>query len=101
MIKPLHKALLTALFLLFAYSAFSQTPDMPGADEKTKPGDKSNEGASSFKFGLSYLSNNVFMGRSDTVTTPVIAPQVKYTLKQGIYFSGSLDFLPNKKKITN
>jgi hypothetical protein len=37
------------------------------------------------------------MGRSDTVTTPVIAPQVKYTLKQGIYFSGSLDFLPNKK----
>lgn len=37
------------------------------------------------------------MGRTDTVRTPVIAPTVKYTLKSGIYFSGSLDFLPNKK----
>jgi len=98
MIKPLHKALLMAFFLLFTCTAFAQTADLPGADEKPKPDDKSNEGTSSFKFGLSYISNNVFMGRSDTVTTPVIVPQVKYTLKQGIYFSGSLDFLPNKKK---
>jgi len=97
MVKPLHKVLLTAFFLVFACAAFGQTPDLPGADEKTKPDDKSNEGTSSFKFGLSYISNSVFMGRSDTVTTPVIVPQVKYTLKQGIYFSGSLDFLPNKK----
>jgi len=97
MINPLLKSLLTAFFVLFAYAAFSQTTDLPGIDEKTKPDDKSNDATSLFKFGVSYLSNNVFMGRSDTVTTPVIAPQVKYTLKQGIYFSGSLDFLPNKK----
>jgi hypothetical protein len=97
MVKPLHKVLLTAFFLVFVCAAFGQTPDLPGTDEKTKPDDKSNEGTSSFKFGLSYISNSVFMGRSDTVTTPVIVPQVKYTLKQGIYFSGSLDFLPNKK----
>ena len=97
MIEPLHRALLTAFFLLFAFTAFGQTPDLPGTDDKTKPDDKSNDATSTFKFGVSYLSNNVFMGRSDTVTTPVIAPQVKYTLKQGIYFSGSLDFLPNKK----
>ena len=97
MIKPLHKALLTAFFFLFSYTAFGQTSDLPGTEEKTKPDDKSIERASSFKFGLSYLNNNVFMGRTDTVQTPIIVPQVKYTLKQGIYFSGSLDFLPNKK----
>jgi len=98
MIKPLHKTVLTILLLLFTFTAFSQTGDLPGADEKTTPDDKSNAGTSSFKFGLSYLSNNVFMGRSDTVRTPMIVPQVKYALKSGIYFSGSLDFLPNKKK---
>jgi hypothetical protein len=37
------------------------------------------------------------MGRTDTVRTPIAVPQVKYILKQGIYFSGSLDLLPNKK----
>ncbi len=89
--------MLIAFFLLFAFTAFGQTSDLPGADEKAKPDDKSNPGTSSFKFGLSYLNNNVFMGRTDTVQTPIIVPQVKYTLKSGIYFSGSLDFLPNKK----
>jgi len=38
------------------------------------------------------------MGRSDTVRTPTVIPEVKYTLKSGIYFSGSLDFIPNRKK---
>jgi hypothetical protein len=98
MIKPLHKSLLTILFLFFAHSAFSQAGALPGADGQTKPDDKSNNGTSSFKFGLSYLSNNVFMGRTDTVKTPTIIPEVKYTLKSGIYFSGSLDYIPSKKK---
>jgi hypothetical protein len=98
MIKPLYKIFLSILFLLFTYSAFCQTGSLPGSDDKTKPDDKSNDGTSSFKFGVSYLSNNVFMGRTDTTRTPMAVPQVKYTLKQGIYFSGSLDFLPDKKK---
>lgn len=38
------------------------------------------------------------MGRTDTVTTPVVSPNVKYTLKSGIYFSGALNYIPNKKK---
>jgi hypothetical protein len=98
MIKTLYKPFLTILLIFIAYSAFSQTGTLPNADEKVKPDSKSNDGTSSFKFGVSYLNNNVFMGRSDTVRTPTVIPQVKYTLKSGIYFSGSLDFLPNKKK---
>ncbi len=38
------------------------------------------------------------MGRTDTAKTPTIIPEIKYTLKSGIYFSGSLDFIPNRKK---
>lgn len=98
MIQLLHKTLLTLLFLIFAISAFSQTGPLPGADEKIKPGDKSNDGTSSIKFGINYSSNNVFMGRTDTTRTSSIIPQIKYTLKSGIYFSGSLDIIPGRKK---
>ena len=89
MIKTIRKATLAVLLLFFAAGAFAQTGTLPGSDEKTKPDDKTNDGTSSFKFGVSYLNNNVFMGRSDTARTPTIMPQVKYTLKSGIYFSGS------------
>jgi hypothetical protein len=97
MYTPLRKFFLTLLFLICAYAAFSQTGSLPGTDEKTKPDDKTKEETSSFKFGVSYQSNNVFMGRTDTARTPVAIPQVKYTLKSGIFFSGSLDLLPKKK----
>jgi hypothetical protein len=71
---------------------------MPGPDDKTTADEKSDkaEASSSFKFGVTYISNNVYLGRADTVTTPVIAPQVKFTLKQGIYFQASLYIIPNK-----
>ncbi len=95
----LLKSLLTVSLLLFTFCAFSQAQgSLPGTDEKIKPDDKSASNASSFKFGVNYLSNNVFMGRTDTVSTPAIVPQIKYTLKSGIYFSGSVDIIPNRKK---
>ncbi len=98
MIKPLHKPLLTVFFLFLAATAFGQTGTLPGPGDKVKPDDKSSDGFSSFKFGMSYLSNNIFMGRTDTVRTPALMPQVKYTLKSGIYFSGTLNYIPAKKK---
>ncbi|MGI4750021.1 MAG: hypothetical protein ACRYFB_05270 [Janthinobacterium lividum] len=52
------------------------------------------------KGGISYLSNNVFMGRTDTVTSKIIAPQLLYTFKSGFYVSGTLSFILNQKQHT-
>ncbi len=38
------------------------------------------------------------MGRSDTVHTPTLLPTVKYTFAPGIYVSGSLYYITNRKK---
>jgi len=98
MIKPLLKFLPVVLLSFLTFTAFCQTGAMPGADDKTKPDDKSDDATSSFKFGVSYLSNNVYMGRTDTATTPAIIPSIKYTFKFGLYFSGNLYYLPTKPK---
>lgn len=100
MFKPLLKFSVTVLFSLVVLTAFSQTGAMPGADDKSSDEQKSDkdDATSSFKFGINYISNNVYVGRADTVTTPVIVPEVKYTFKSGIFFSGSLFFIPNKPK---
>ena len=98
MIKPLLKFLPVVLLSFLTMTAFCQTGTMPGADDKTKPDDKSDDATASFKFGVSYLSNNVYMGRTDTATTPAIIPSIKYTFKFGLYFSGNLYYLPTKPK---
>ena len=99
MITPLLKLLPGILLSIIAFTALGQTGPLPGADQTSNPkaSDK-DEATSSFKFGVSYLSNNTYMGRTDTVTTPVIIPTVKYTFSNGIYFSGGLYFIPNKPK---
>ena len=98
--NSLLKLFFTILFAILSFAARCQTGEMPGADDKTGPGEKAGkpDASSSFKFGITYVSNNVYMGRADTVTTPVLVPQVKYTLKSGLYFSGSLYLIPNKPK---
>lgn len=98
MIKLYRKIISTILFLAFTATAFCQTGSLPGDAEKVKPDDKSNSGVSSIKIGINYSNNNVFMGRADTVRTTAIIPQVKYTLASGIYFSASLNVLPQQKK---
>jgi hypothetical protein len=52
---------------------------------------------SSFKIGVNYTSNGVYLGRADTITTPSLSPKITYTLKSGLYFSGSMDFITNRK----
>ncbi len=49
-----------------------------------------------FKVGVSYLSNDVYLGRVDTIS-PTITDTISYTLKCGIYFMGSLDYITTKK----
>jgi hypothetical protein len=98
--KPVYSILLAFVLIFFSYRCYSQAqPALPGADQKIKPDNKSKDStSSSIKLGIDYVSNNVFMGRADTARTPVIMPSLKYTLKSGIYFSGALDYIPNKKK---
>ena len=90
MIKTKYLTLFIAVFLFVSASSFAQTSlsDNPDKPDKT----------ASFKFGVNYLSNNVFMGRSDTVKTAVILPELKYTFKNGIYLSAGVDYIPNRLK---
>jgi hypothetical protein len=87
--KIIYLPLVIIVFLSVACSVRAQSP--------TEDADK-NDKTSSFKFGINYLNNNVFMGRADTVHTPTIVPEVKYSFKNGLYFSGSIDVIPNRVK---
>jgi hypothetical protein len=49
-----------------------------------------------FKLGITYLNNNVYLGRADTITTPSIMPKLSYTFKSGLYLSGGLDYVTNR-----
>jgi|SRR6185312_5969512 len=100
MITPVYKILFAFVLVFFSYRLYGQTqPPLPGTNEKIKPDNKNRDStSSSFKFGIDYASNNVFMGRTDTTRTPIVMPSLKYTLKSGIYFSAALDYIPNKKR---
>ncbi len=79
-------ASIIALILLFTISkSYAQTASS-NKEEKE----------SSFKIGINYLNNNVTMGRADTITTPAILPELRYTFKNGIFISGSATYIPNR-----
>ena len=61
----------------------------------------STNGKSSFKIGISYANNNVYLGRSDTVKTTIFSPNAKYTFANGIFISGNLSIIPNEAKKLN
>ena len=97
MIKPFYKTLFTLLFSAVVCNAFCQA-DSARMVIKAKTSDSTKiKAKSTFKFGVNYSSNNVFMGRTDSVRVPAILPTLKYTFKSGIYLSGALDILPNNK----
>src|SRR5665213_171862 len=87
---------IASLFIFFRASAQTSLIDkkLDSLDDLDKIDKKG-----SFKIGVNYLNNNVFMGRADTITTPVILPELKYTFKNGIYISASVDYIPNR--VTN
>jgi hypothetical protein len=94
-----YKAALLCLFSLISCMAFSQ--NIPKTDTiANKPDTNKNKTPkkASFKIGVDYVTNNVFMGRTDTISTPIISTNLKFTFKSGIYLSGSLNYLPTRKK---
>ncbi len=49
-----------------------------------------------WKVSGSYLTNSVYYGRQDSLTTPYLTPTLAYYDKSGFYVSGSLSFLMKK-----
>lgn len=93
--NSLYKKFLVLLFLGISFNSYCQKVTDSAATDTVKT--KSTKKAS-FKIGLDYLNNNVFMGRTGLSTTPLISPDIKYTFKPGIYISGGMDILPDNKK---
>lgn len=52
---------------------------------------------SKLTLGIGYSSNSVFLGRADSVTTPLFNTSLLYTLKSGIFFSGSINYIPSRE----
>jgi len=98
------KVFYVPLFFLLLFStgnAFAQTTTTEDPEDlldKLETQLKQDKKAS-FKIGVNYLSNNVFMGRADTVRTPTILPEMKYIFKNGIYLAATANYIPNR--VTN
>jgi hypothetical protein len=45
--------------------------------------------------GISYLNNDVYLGRKDSSVLPYFIPSLSYYHKSGLYFSASLNYLKN------
>lgn len=48
-----------------------------------------------FQVELNFLSNNVFLGRKDSVAIPYITPSVGYYHKSGLYLNALASYLPS------
>jgi len=48
-----------------------------------------------FQAGISYLSDNVYFGRKDSVKVPYITPTIGYYDKSGFYVNGSFSYIPS------
>ena len=52
---------------------------------------------SALKIGLTFNSNSVFLARTDSVATPVFNTGLTYTLKSGIFFAGTVNYVPSRQ----
>src|SRR5436305_15254315 len=78
------------LFLLLFSIAFYKNS---GAQKTTD--EESTSKSSYFKLGLNYQTDNVYLGRKDSVKVPYLTPSIGYYDKSGFYISGSLSYLPS------
>ena len=76
-------------FFLVGVSLFLLLPNLKAQDsaKNSKP-DKSY-----FEAGLSYLSNNVYLGRHDSLKIPYLTPSFNYYNKSGFYAGSTLSYI--------
>ena len=69
----------------------------PRAWAQVKPVKKNNatEKSSHWISELAYQSNDVYLGRRDSVSVPYITPSVGYHDRSGLFLTGSFSYLPN------
>ena len=48
--------------------------------------------------GISYLNDNVYLGRKDSVKIPYITPDIAYYFKSGFYMEGSLSYVSSSSQ---
>ena len=87
--------IISCLVLLFCYvnTGFTQTApvkqNIPGSQaNSSSPGDDEEDPMEKkmyFMAGLDYLSNNVYLGRKDTIAVPYYTPYAGVHFKNGIY----------------
>ncbi len=81
------------LFMLYSSSVFSQAMKATKAEEEA---DDPYENKSYFMTGLNYMSNNVYLGRKDSVALPFISPYIGYHFSNGIYGKAIVSDAPTK-----
>ncbi len=95
--KAIYVPLLIMVFLCLAGKTLAQTDPNDVLDKLEQDSkDILPQKTSSFKVSVDFLSNNVFMGRADTVSTPAILPELKYSFSNGIYLSAGANYIPNR-----
>ena len=89
--------LLSVITLNSLLSAFAQ----PAAASKSvaDSDDDPYEHKSYFMYGLNCLSDNVYLGRKDSVTLPYISPYIGYHFANGLYGKALASYAPTHSRI--
>jgi len=97
----MRNILVLSLFLFPFYITTAAAQDngakaATGLHQSVTP-DSAKAKKSSLKTGITYNSNSVFLARTDSVATAVFNFGVTYTLKSGIFFSGTVNYVPSRQ----
>ena len=87
----MYKRILSLALLLISFASFAQS-----SKDNENSGDEY-DGKAYFMTGLNYVSNNVYLGRKDTVVVPYISPYIGYMFKSGIYARALASFTSRPK----
>lgn len=84
------------VFLMFVLVGYAVTSSAANLADTTKKDTTAKSGT--IKFGATFYSDDVFMGRSNRTAIPFLAPEIKYSFDFGLYLGGALDYLPQNTR---